>query len=149
MCRSPVYSRSKLPSGYLVDADTGLQSYCLKEGGGALPSGSRTRRSAGPSGGISREDDELLPEYDFASMTGGVRGTYVVLLRNGSNLVLLEPAIATAFPSDDAVNEALRSVLNTTRAVSGKGGLPNHALPPPRRAKRRATKAKRASAARG
>ena len=82
-------------------------------------------------------------------MTGGVRGKYVARLRKGSNLVLLEPAIAAAFPSDDAVNEALRGVLNTTRAVRGKGGLPNHALQPRSRAKRRATKAKRASAARG
>ena len=49
------------------------------------------------------EDDELRPEYDFASMTGGVRGKYVARLRKGSNLVLLEPAIAAAFPSDDAV----------------------------------------------
>ena len=91
----------------------------------------------------------VRPEYDFASMTGGVRGKYVARLRKGSNLVLLEPAIAAAFPSDGAVNEALRGVLNTTRAVRGKGGLPNHALQPPRRAKRRATKAKRVSAARG
>ena len=95
------------------------------------------------------EDDELRPEYDFASMRGGVRGRYVARLRKGSSLVLREPAIAAASPSDDAVNEALRGVLNTTRAVRGKGGLPDHALPPPRRAKRRATKAKRASAARG
>ena len=95
------------------------------------------------------EDDELRPEYDFASMRGGVRGKYVARLRKGSNLVLLEPAIAAAFPSDDAVNEALRGVLNTTRAVRGKGGLPNDALQPPRRVNRRATKAKRAGAARG
>ena len=95
------------------------------------------------------EDDELRPEYDFASMTGGVRGKYVARLRKGSNLVLLELAIAVAFPYDDAVNEALRGVLNTTRAVRGKGALSDHALRPPSRAKRRATKAKRASAARG
>ena len=82
-------------------------------------------------------------------MTGGVRGKYVARLRKGSNLVLLEPAIAAAFPSDDAVNEALRGVLNTTRAVRGKGGLPNHALQPPSRVNRGATKAKRAGGARG
>jgi len=66
-------------------------------------------------------DDDLRPEYDFASMKGGVRGKYVARLRKGSNLVLLEPEVAAAFPSDDAVNEALRGVLNTTRAVRGKG----------------------------
>ena len=95
------------------------------------------------------ENDDLRPEYDFASMGGGVRGKYVARLRRGSNLVLLEPEIAAAFPSDDAVNEALRGVLNTTRAVRGKGGLPNRALQPTSRAKRREKKAKRAGAVRG
>jgi hypothetical protein len=95
------------------------------------------------------EDDDLRPEYDFASMKGGVRGKYVARLRKGSNLVLLEPEVAAAFPSAEAVNEALRGVLNTTRAVRGKGGLPNKALQPTSRATPRAKRAKRASAARG
>lgn len=94
-------------------------------------------------------DDDLRPEYDFASMKGGVRGKYVARLRKGSNLVLLEPEIAAAFPSDDAVNEALRGILNTTRAVRGKGGLPNRALQPTSRAKPRGKRMKRAGAARG
>jgi len=81
-------------------------------------------------------------------MKGGVRGKYVARLRKGSNLVLLEPEIAAAFPSDDAVNEALRGVLHTTRAVRVKGGLPNRALQPTSRAKRQGSKAKRAGAAR-
>ena len=86
--------------------------------------------------------DDLLPEYDFASMKGGVRGKYVERLRKGSNLVLLEPEVAAAFPSDDAVNEALRGMLNTTRAVRGKGGLPNKALQPTSRAGRRSKKSR-------
>ncbi len=95
------------------------------------------------------EDDDLRPEYDFATMKGGVRGKYVARLRKGSNLVLLEPEVAAAFPSADAVNEALRGVLNTTRAVRGKGGLPNKALQPTSRAARRGKVRKRAGAARG
>lgn len=94
-------------------------------------------------------DDELRPEYDFASMKGGVRGKYVARLRKGSNLVLLEPDIAAAFPSDDAVNEALRGVLNTARAVRRKGGLSNKALRATRRPGPPARKARRAVAARG
>lgn len=98
----------------------------------------------------NRVDDDLRPEYDFASMKGGVRGKYATRLRKeGSNLALLEREIAEAFPSDAAVNEALRGVLNTTRAVRGKGGLPNKALRPRSRAKRGARKRKRANAARG
>jgi hypothetical protein len=96
-----------------------------------------------------REDDDLRAEYDFASMKGGVRGKYAARLRKGSNLVLLEPEVAAAFPSSEAVNEALRGVLNTTRAVRGKGGLPNKALQPTNRATPRAKRAKRAGAARG
>ena len=94
-------------------------------------------------------DNDLRPEYDFASMKGGVRGKYVARLRKGSNLVLLDPEVAAAFPSDDAVNEALRGVLNTTRAVRGKGGLPNKALQPRSRAASSGRKPGRAGAARG
>jgi hypothetical protein len=64
-------------------------------------------------------------------------------------LVLLEPEVAAAFPSDDAVNEALRGVLNTTRAVRGKGGLPNKTLQPTGRATPRAKKTGRSGATRG
>lgn len=95
------------------------------------------------------EDDDLRLEYDFASMKGGIRGKYVARLRKGSNLVLLEPDVAAAFPSADAVNEALRGVLNTTRAVRVKGGLPNKALQPTSRGHRRDKIGKRAAAARG
>ena len=94
------------------------------------------------------DDDELLPEYDFASMKDGVRGKYVARLKKGTNLVLLEPEIAEAFPSDAAVNEALRGVLNTTRAVRSKGGPPNKTLQPTNRARGRAALSKPAPAAR-
>ena len=57
------------------------------------------------------ELDELRPEYDFSKMTGGVRGKYVERYRAGTNLVLLEPDIAEAFPTTASVNEALRSLL--------------------------------------
>jgi hypothetical protein len=93
--------------------------------------------------------DELRPEYDFATMRGGVRGKYVDRVREGTNIVLIEPDVAAAFPTESAVNEALKGVLSTTRAVRRMGGLPNNALQPTSRA-RRPGKAKRASrAARG
>lgn len=74
------------------------------------------------------DTDDMRPEYDFASMKGGVRGKYVRRLRRGTNVVLIEPEIAKAFPTEAAVNEALRGVLNTTRAVRHSGGLANEAL---------------------
>jgi hypothetical protein len=56
-------------------------------------------------------EDELRPEYDFAQMTGGVRGKYVKRYRSGTNLVLLAPDVAQAFPDDAVVNEALRLLM--------------------------------------
>jgi hypothetical protein len=43
--------------------------------------------------------DEMRAEYDFASMKGGVRGKYVRRARSGTNIVLIEPEVADAFPS--------------------------------------------------
>jgi len=75
----------------------------------------------------------MRPEYDFASMKGGVRGKYVKRIRAGTNLVLLDPELSEAFPTDAAVNQALRAVLNIAKVVR----LPDKALPAaPRKARR-------------
>jgi hypothetical protein len=58
-----------------------------------------------------KSDDDLRSEYDFATMQGGVRGKYAERVRANSNIVLLEPDIAKAFPNDSAVNSALRTLL--------------------------------------
>lgn len=55
--------------------------------------------------------DELCPEYNFAQMEGGVRGKYVERYRIGTNLVLLDPDVAQAFPNAQAVNDALRLLI--------------------------------------
>jgi hypothetical protein len=70
--------------------------------------------------------NDMRPEYDFASMKGGVRGKYVAQYRGGTNLVLLDPEVAEAFPTDAAVNEALRAVLSITKIVR----MPKKSLQP-------------------
>ena len=65
-------------------------------------------------------------------MTGGVRGKYVERLRRESNIVVLEPEVAAAFPTGDSVKAALRGMLDTARTVRSHGGLPNTALQPAR-----------------
>ena len=60
--------------------------------------------------------NDMRPEYDFASMKGGVRGKYIKQYRAGTNLVLLDPELAKVFPTA-AVNEALRAVVQMTKAV--------------------------------
>lgn len=66
--------------------------------------------------------DELRPEYRRGDLGPGVRGKFFESFRSGTNLVLLEPDIATAFPTDEAVNNALRSIMETAKgpAQSGK-----------------------------
>lgn len=61
-------------------------------------------------------DDELRAEYDLSQLQGGVRGKYAKRYGEGTNLVLLAPDVAEAFPSDEAVNEALRLLMKIARA---------------------------------
>ena len=96
-----------------------------------------------------RPEDDMRAEYDFASMPGGVRGKYVERLRRENNIVVLEPEVAAAFPTGDAVNAALRGMLDTTRAVRTHGGLANTTLQPPSRAGSKSKSKKSPRAARG
>jgi hypothetical protein len=68
-----------------------------------------------------RRGDDLRPEYDLATLTGGVRGKYYKQAIAGTNLVLLEPDVARAFPDSRAVNRALRMLQEiATRSSKGK-----------------------------
>ena len=68
-----------------------------------------------------QSDDELRPEYDLRKLLkGGVRGKYVERYRAGTNLVLLEPDVAKAFPNEKAVNDALRLVIQLTKIPNGR-----------------------------
>jgi hypothetical protein len=60
-------------------------------------------------------EDELRSEYDFTQMKGGVRGKYVERYRAGTNLVLLDPDVAQAFPNEIAVNDALRMLIQVAQ----------------------------------
>ncbi len=53
-------------------------------------------------------DDEMRPEYDLTKLSGGVRGKYYREAQAGSNLVLIDPDLASIFPDGEAVNRALR-----------------------------------------
>ena len=57
-------------------------------------------------------DDDLRPEYDASVLKGGVRGKYLERYRAGTNLALLAPDVRAAFPTDEAVNQALRSLMH-------------------------------------
>jgi len=64
--------------------------------------------------------DDLRPEYDLASLTGRAQGKYYDCGRAGSNVVLLEPEIAEAFPDSKSVNEALGLLLRVARTGTSR-----------------------------
>ena len=57
------------------------------------------------------EDYELRDEYDLSTMTVVAKGRYAPHRRVAKNIVLLDEDLAEAFPTDQAVNEALRLVM--------------------------------------
>jgi hypothetical protein len=64
---------------------------------------------------VDMVNDDLRPEYrreDFGAM---VRGKYAARLQESSNIVVLDPEIAEAFPNTKAVNDALRGLLELAR----------------------------------
>jgi hypothetical protein len=64
--------------------------------------------------------EDLRPEYDLARLLrNGVQGKYATRYREGTNLVRLAPDIARAFPTEEAVNEALRLVIQLTKLPTG------------------------------
>ena len=55
-----------------------------------------------------RRTAEMRAEYDFSD---GVRGKYAERYRRGTNVVLLDPELAEAFPDSKSVNDALRALV--------------------------------------
>jgi hypothetical protein len=64
--------------------------------------------------------DELRPEYRREDLGQGIRGKYFESYRKGSNLVLLSPDVAKVFPTEEAVNEVLRSLIDLAQKSTGR-----------------------------
>ena len=65
----------------------------------------------------NKNDSEVLDEYDFSK---GVRGKYARRYAEGSNVVVLPPDLAEAFPTAQAVHDALRGVISLAEKVRKK-----------------------------
>jgi hypothetical protein len=61
---------------------------------------------------------EMRPEYRRDELGPGVRGKYLDAYRSGTNLILLSPDVAKVFPTEDAVNEALRSLVRVAQRTA-------------------------------
>jgi hypothetical protein len=80
----------------------------------------------------SEPEDELRPEYDLKELLkGGERGKYVARYRAGTNVVVLAPDVAQAFPTAEAVNEALRLVVRMAQIPQIPTGSERQPVQPP------------------
>ena len=65
----------------------------------------------------NRKGDELRAEYDFSA---GVRGKHHLAYKAGTNVVVLDPDVAKAFPDASSVNQALRLLLELAKKQLSK-----------------------------
>ncbi|MCC6324230.1 MAG: hypothetical protein DCC43_15070 [Candidatus Brocadia sp.] len=63
--------------------------------------------------------EEMRKEYKREDLGKGIRGKYFKEYKKGTNLVLLSPDVAVAFPDDASVNEALRSLMKIAQQSTG------------------------------
>jgi hypothetical protein len=66
----------------------------------------------------TQKRDELRREYKRSDFGAMVRGKYTKRIAAATNIVILEPEIAKAFPNDKIVNDTLRSLLRLATATS-------------------------------
>lgn len=67
-------------------------------------------------------NDEMRPEYRREDLGKGIRGKYFKPYAKGTNLVLLDDKVAKAFPTAEAVNEALLGLLSLAEKAAGTTG---------------------------
>ena len=68
--------------------------------------------------GNRKAGDELRPEYRRSDFGKLVRGKYAARAAMETNVVVLEPELAEAFPNAKAVNEALRGLLDVAATTA-------------------------------
>jgi hypothetical protein len=61
------------------------------------------------------KDDQEIPELKREQLGIGARGKYLKHFRQDNNIVVLKPEIQKAFPTSEAVNKALASLLAFTQ----------------------------------
>ena len=71
---------------------------------------------------MANQHDELRPEYKREDLGQGIRGKHYEEYQQGSNLVLLSPDVAAAFPTEEVVNETLRSLIKIAQRSKSLSG---------------------------
>ncbi len=63
--------------------------------------------------------EEMRAEYRREDLGKGMRGKHYEEFKKGSNLVLLTPALSKIFPTNEAFNTALSSLVIVARSATG------------------------------
>ena len=72
-----------------------------------------------------KKADEMRTEYRREDLGKGVRGKHYEEFKKGSNLILLTPELSKIFPTNEAVNTALSSLVGVARSVKGLTSRPS------------------------
>lgn len=67
-----------------------------------------------------KRSDGLRPEYKRSDFRRLVRGKYALRVAGATNVVVLDPKVAKAFPNDRAVNKALRALIRERKSSTSK-----------------------------
>ena len=67
---------------------------------------------------MKKANDEMRTEYKRTDFKSLERGKFYSEVVKGTSVVLLDPAIAKAFPTSEAVNEALLGLLTLTEQTA-------------------------------
>jgi hypothetical protein len=83
----------------------------------------------------SRGRDELRDEYRRSDFGRLVRGKYSARVAAESNIVVIEPEVSAVFPNDEAVNRALRGLIEVAQTATRLKRPPSGTLPKKSRAR--------------
>ncbi len=72
-----------------------------------------------------KKSKPMRAEYRREDLGKGVRGKHIEEFRKGSNLVLLTPELSKVFPTNEAVNAALSSLVVVARSAAGLASRAN------------------------
>jgi len=67
----------------------------------------------------AKKESDMKTEYKREDLGLGVRGKYSEAYRESHNIVLLQPEVAEAFPTEEAVNNALKSLIKVAQTSIG------------------------------
>jgi hypothetical protein len=67
------------------------------------------------------DPSEMRAHYDFSADANPTQGKYLEKYRSGTKIVRIDPDLSTRFPDSDAVNAALRRLIELIPETNAPG----------------------------